>query len=41
MTTADRPEVSELHGYRRPDGRVGVRNHVVVLPVDEPFRLSR
>ena len=25
----------ELKGYRRPDGRVGVRNHVVVLPVDD------
>jgi (2R)-sulfolactate sulfo-lyase subunit beta len=24
-----------LHGYRRADGRVGVRNHVVVLPVDD------
>jgi (2R)-sulfolactate sulfo-lyase subunit beta len=22
-------------GYRRPDGRVGVRNHVVILPVDD------
>jgi (2R)-sulfolactate sulfo-lyase subunit beta len=22
-------------GYRRPDGRVGVRNHVLVLPVDD------
>jgi (2R)-sulfolactate sulfo-lyase subunit beta len=25
----------ELYGYRRPDGSVGVRNHVVVLPVDD------
>jgi (2R)-sulfolactate sulfo-lyase subunit beta len=25
----------ELSGYRRPDGSVGVRNHVVVLPVDD------
>lgn len=25
----------ELRGYRRPDGRVGVRNHVVILPVDD------
>jgi (2R)-sulfolactate sulfo-lyase subunit beta len=25
----------ELHGFRRPDGSVGVRNHVVVLPVDD------
>jgi (2R)-sulfolactate sulfo-lyase subunit beta len=24
-----------LTGYRRPDGRVGVRNHVAVLPVDD------
>jgi (2R)-sulfolactate sulfo-lyase subunit beta len=24
-----------LLGYRRPDGRVGVRNHVVILPVDD------
>lgn len=22
----------ELYGYRRPDGRVGIRNHVVVMP---------
>lgn len=25
----------EFRGYRRPDGRVGVRNHVVILPVDD------
>ena len=24
-----------LTGYRRPDGRVGVRNHVIILPVDD------
>ncbi|AYY13175.1 D-galactarate dehydratase [Actinobacteria bacterium YIM 96077] len=24
-----------LTGYRRPDGRVGIRNHVIVLPVDD------
>jgi (2R)-sulfolactate sulfo-lyase subunit beta len=24
-----------FHGYRRDDGRVGIRNHVVVLPVDD------
>ncbi|MQA04859.1 MAG: D-galactarate dehydratase [Streptosporangiales bacterium] len=24
-----------LTGYRRPDGSVGIRNHVVVLPVDD------
>jgi (2R)-sulfolactate sulfo-lyase subunit beta len=27
--------VVALEGYRREDGRVGVRNHVVVLPVDD------
>jgi (2R)-sulfolactate sulfo-lyase subunit beta len=26
---------AELTGYRRENGRVGVRNHVVVLPVDD------
>lgn len=25
----------QLYGYRRPDGRVGIRNHVVILPVDD------
>ena len=25
----------DLHGYRRENGRVGVRNHVIVLPVDD------
>ena len=25
----------QLTGYRRPDGQVGIRNHVVVLPVDD------
>jgi (2R)-sulfolactate sulfo-lyase subunit beta len=24
-----------FHGYRREDGRVGVRNHVIILPVDD------
>ena len=24
-----------FHGYRRENGRVGVRNHVIVLPVDD------
>lgn len=24
-----------LTGYRRPDGQVGIRNHVIVLPVDD------
>jgi (2R)-sulfolactate sulfo-lyase subunit beta len=26
---------SELTGYRRANGRVGIRNHVVVIPVDD------
>jgi len=25
----------QVHGYRREDGRVGVRNHVAILPVDD------
>jgi len=28
-------EDMRLTGYRRPDGRFGVRNHVVVIPVDD------
>lgn len=28
-------EQMTLLGYRRPDGRVGVRNHVAILPVDD------
>ncbi|MEM1365261.1 MAG: UxaA family hydrolase, partial [Pseudomonadota bacterium] len=24
-----------FHGYRRENGRVGVRNHVLLLPVDD------
>jgi (2R)-sulfolactate sulfo-lyase subunit beta len=28
-------EKLKLTGYRRPDGRYGVRNHVIVLPVDD------
>jgi (2R)-sulfolactate sulfo-lyase subunit beta len=24
-----------LAGYRRPDGRVGIRNHVLIIPVDD------
>ncbi|MEO5766350.1 MAG: UxaA family hydrolase, partial [Casimicrobiaceae bacterium] len=24
-----------IWGYRRENGRVGVRNHVIVLPVDD------
>jgi len=27
--------MTELFGYRRPDGRIGVRNHVIILPVDD------
>src|SRR5512139_11392 len=30
-----KPEKLKLTGYRRPDGRFGVRNHVVILPVDD------
>ena len=26
---------AKFHGYRRENGRVGVRNHVIVLPVDD------
>jgi (2R)-sulfolactate sulfo-lyase subunit beta len=25
----------QLSGFRRPDGRVGIRNHVAILPVDD------
>src|SRR5439155_14129856 len=25
---------TKFHGYRRDNGRVGVRNHVIILPVD-------
>lgn len=28
-------EVPRIKGYRRENGRVGVRNHVVILPVDD------
>jgi (2R)-sulfolactate sulfo-lyase subunit beta len=24
-----------LTGYRRPDGRAGIRNHVIIIPVDD------
>src|SRR5579872_126356 len=27
--------VSKIQGYRRENGRVGVRNHVIILPVDD------
>ncbi|MHA1190127.1 MAG: UxaA family hydrolase, partial [Alphaproteobacteria bacterium] len=26
---------STIHGYHRENGRIGVRNHVVILPVDD------
>ncbi len=29
------PEKLKLTGYRRPDGRFGIRNHVIILPVDD------
>lgn len=32
--SADR-EALRFRGYRRPDGRVGIRNHVIILPVDD------
>src|SRR5688572_33123306 len=28
-------DVPSVFGYRRENGRVGVRNHVVILPVDD------
>jgi (2R)-sulfolactate sulfo-lyase subunit beta len=30
-----KPQDLRLTGYRRPDGRFGVRNHVLVIPVDD------
>jgi len=24
-----------FHGYRRENNRVGIRNHVIILPVDD------
>ncbi|BCJ85599.1 UxaA family hydrolase [Effusibacillus dendaii] len=27
--------MSQLFGYRRPNGAVGIRNHVVIIPVDD------
>jgi (2R)-sulfolactate sulfo-lyase subunit beta len=30
-----KPEEMNLIGYRRPDGRFGIRNHVVIIPVDD------
>jgi len=35
MPAPDRQFTTTFPGYRGPDGRVGVRNHVVVLPVDD------
>ena len=35
MPASDRQFTTTFPGYRGPDGRVGVRNHVVVLPVDD------
>jgi len=29
------PRELKLTGYRRPDGRFGVRNHVLIIPVDD------
>src|SRR5512138_3257501 len=30
-----KPEKLKFTGYRRPDGHIGIRNHVVILPVDD------
>ena len=30
-----KPQEMKLMGYRRPDGRFGVRNHVIILPIDD------
>jgi len=30
-----KPDKLKFTGYRRPDGRFGIRNHVVILPVDD------
>jgi (2R)-sulfolactate sulfo-lyase subunit beta len=30
-----KPEKMKLTGYRRADGRYGIRNHVIILPVDD------
>ncbi|HZM06400.1 MAG TPA: UxaA family hydrolase [Candidatus Saccharimonadales bacterium] len=29
------PNKMKLTGFRRPDGRFGIRNHVIILPVDD------
>lgn len=35
MSASESGETASFQGYRRADGSVGVRNHVVVLPVDD------
>lgn len=30
-----KPEKLKFTGFRRPDGRYGIRNHVIILPVDD------
>jgi (2R)-sulfolactate sulfo-lyase subunit beta len=30
-----KPQEMTLLGYRRPDGRFGIRNHVIILPIDD------
>jgi (2R)-sulfolactate sulfo-lyase subunit beta len=35
MVRMMKPEEMKLTGYRRPDGRYGIRNHVIILPVDD------
>ncbi len=30
-----KPEKLKFTGFRRPDGRFGIRNHVIILPVDD------
>ena len=30
-----KPQDMKLMGYRRPDGRFGIRNHVIILPIDD------
>jgi len=35
MNASSSPSAQSFLGYRRPNGRVGTRNHVIVLPVDD------
>jgi (2R)-sulfolactate sulfo-lyase subunit beta len=35
MVRMIKPEKMKWAGYRRPDGRYGIRNHVIILPVDD------